>query len=207
MGLFNLFKSKEAATNKNEFSQADNLGTLFVEKGQANAYWLARTVGQKFEPFLLYEFETINDAINGIKGNDFIHTCADGSLICTEAFVYGIYENEKGKSEAFIAGWDMTIAQWEQAKESLDNNGGKLIKEQEPGDVVKKETAKVDLSSVIHQSTDQNGPNTYEIYSGPDAETAKEFLKTKPVAESLYYVVVETPEGNYGRDKDGIYKE
>lgn len=207
MGLFNLFTSKKETKQKNEFSASDNVGTLFSDKSQADAYWVARTAGQKFEPFLLYEFGIMNDAINGIKGNDFIHTCADGSLICTEAFVFGIYENEKGKFEAFIAGWDITLAQWKQAKNSLDNNGGELVKEQKPGKEVKKETEKADISSVVHQSTDQSGPNTYEVYSGPDAETAKEFLKTKNVMQPLYYVVVETPEGNYGRDKDGIYKE
>ncbi len=48
---------------------------------------------------------------------------------------------------------------------------------------------------------------TYEIYRAPDAESAKDFLQGKPTPKPLYYLVVETPHGNYGRDKDGIYKE
>jgi len=202
-----LFHSKSKAEGISKFSQADNVGTLFTSEGQANAYWVARTAGQKFEPFLLYEFDTINDAINGITGNDFIHTCKDVALICTEAFVFGIYDNERDKYEVIIAGWDMTKGQWKQARKSLEKNGGKLLKEQEPGNEKSKEIVKTEISKVTYQSTDKNGPNTYEVYSGPDAETAKEFLKSKPVTESLYYVIVETPEGNYGRDKDGIYKE
>jgi DNA topoisomerase VI subunit B len=48
---------------------------------------------------------------------------------------------------------------------------------------------------------------TYEVYRAPNAATAQDFLKRKAVTQPRYYIVVETPEGNYGRDTDGIYKE
>jgi len=48
---------------------------------------------------------------------------------------------------------------------------------------------------------------TYETYKGPDAATTKDFLSKKPVNKHHYYIVVETTEGNYGRDIDGIYRE
>lgn len=47
----------------------------------------------------------------------------------------------------------------------------------------------------------------YQIYRGPDAATAKAFLQQNPVTRQYYYIVVETPEGNYARDIYGIYKE
>jgi phage FluMu protein Com len=52
-----------------------------------------------------------------------------------------------------------------------------------------------------------SGPNTYETYRAPDAETAKAFLETREVTEDQYYVVAETPEGNWGVDKLGLYLE
>jgi hypothetical protein len=47
----------------------------------------------------------------------------------------------------------------------------------------------------------------YRIHKGPDAESAKAFLKQNPVNRDSYFLVVETPEGNYCRDSQGIYQE
>lgn len=47
----------------------------------------------------------------------------------------------------------------------------------------------------------------YRIHKCPDAASAKAFLKKNPVDRKFYHIVVETPEGNYCRDIQGIYKE
>ena len=47
----------------------------------------------------------------------------------------------------------------------------------------------------------------YRIFRAPDAMMAKQFLKDRPVSEPFLYIVVETPQGNYARDIQGIYKE
>lgn len=52
-----------------------------------------------------------------------------------------------------------------------------------------------------------NGDSTYETYMGTDAESARTFLMTKRVDEKQYYIVVETPEGNWGMDVEGLYLE
>lgn len=48
---------------------------------------------------------------------------------------------------------------------------------------------------------------TYRIYQGPDAHSAKAFLKRNAVRKRFLYIVVQTPEGNYGRDIQGICRE
>ena len=53
----------------------------------------------------------------------------------------------------------------------------------------------------------QEGLFTYECYKGNNKADAMAFLKDKIVSECLYYIIVETPEGNFGRDKGGIYEE
>ncbi|WP_446685426.1 hypothetical protein [Kibdelosporangium aridum] len=47
----------------------------------------------------------------------------------------------------------------------------------------------------------------YETYRAADAEMAKAFLLTKQVDRELYYIVVETPDGNWGTDIHGLYLE
>lgn len=41
----------------------------------------------------------------------------------------------------------------------------------------------------------------------PDAASARAFLQEYPVTQQLYYLVVETPQGNICRDIQGIYTE
>jgi hypothetical protein len=51
------------------------------------------------------------------------------------------------------------------------------------------------------------GTCTYEVWRAPSAQAAKEYLNTRVITQRLYYLVVETPEGNWGKDVDGVYKE
>ncbi len=51
------------------------------------------------------------------------------------------------------------------------------------------------------------GEATYEIFKGRDAESAKAFLLTKRIDKKLYYIIVETPEGNWGMDVEGLFLE
>lgn len=47
----------------------------------------------------------------------------------------------------------------------------------------------------------------YEVYRAKTAQQAREFLQGKTVSERNTYIVVETPEGNWGKDIGGMYKE
>ena len=48
---------------------------------------------------------------------------------------------------------------------------------------------------------------TYEYYRADSAEEARYFLEQTEVTKPLYYVMVETPAGKWGRDKDGLFLE
>ena len=54
---------------------------------------------------------------------------------------------------------------------------------------------------------ERKGTATYEVYRGTDVESAKAFLMPRKVDKPQYYVVVETPEGNWGMDVKGLYLE
>jgi hypothetical protein len=49
------------------------------------------------------------------------------------------------------------------------------------------------------------GQYTYEYYGATSADEARLFLSSREVTQPLYYVHVETPEGVWGKDKDGLY--
>ncbi|MGI5818125.1 MAG: YecA family protein [Armatimonadota bacterium] len=48
---------------------------------------------------------------------------------------------------------------------------------------------------------------TYQVYTGSTKQEAIEFLEGQEVNEPSFYIVVETPEGNWGKDIAGIYDE
>ena len=62
-------------------------------------------------------------------------------------------------------------------------------------------------SSVRFKEKFMKGNFTYEIYQGNSKADAQAFLGDKIVSQKNYYIVVETPEGNFGRDKLGMYQE
>ena len=53
----------------------------------------------------------------------------------------------------------------------------------------------------------QEGPFTYECYLAKNKADAMAFFFFNTVGKSLYYIVVDTREGNFGRDINGIYEE
>lgn len=97
-------------------------------------------------------------------------------------------------------------------EESPDENARKAIQELIDKDVVIEERVKpVDTSSVEYVSKDYKDTGTgqmftYEVYRAKSKQQALAFLKTKEVHKKLYYIEVETPEGIFGRDIDGMYE-
>jgi hypothetical protein len=49
------------------------------------------------------------------------------------------------------------------------------------------------------------GNYTYEYYAASSAEEARLFLSFCEVTQPLYYIQIETPEGVWGMDKDGLF--
>jgi hypothetical protein len=47
----------------------------------------------------------------------------------------------------------------------------------------------------------------YEVYVGSSKMDALKFLEDKEATQDNYFIVVETPDGNWGKDRMGIYKE
>jgi len=198
------------------FNEKDNMGTRQNTLNLASCYWIARNVNQKFEPYVLYTFENENDARDSLLDLDCIHVANDtGNLICTETLIFGHYGTDDGKYEAIICGEDLTHELWEEAKESFVRHNGKRKNDQEPQKraqpqaKVIEEKADTDKVIFVREDRQQSMGHTmiYRIHKGPDAASAKAFLKRNPVTQQFYYIVVETPEGNYCRDIQGIYKE
>lgn len=158
-------------------------------------------------------------------------------VISTEVLIFGYYRTEQGTYEALVCGDDLTHALWEQAHESFARHGGRKKNDLEPevsAQAVQPATTAREAGAPAGQqarpATTAPGPTVgdaskvrfvredrkpsamgktwiYRIHRAPDAASAKAFLEEHPVTDALLYLLVETPEGTYGRDVGGMYKE
>src|SRR5262245_3322883 len=70
--------------------------------------------------------------------------------------------------------------------------------------VVRAEAAELEPGYRSHRQ----GYCQYVVFRGRDPEKAKQYLlDLAPVTEELFYYVVETPDGNWGKDIEGLYLE
>jgi hypothetical protein len=86
---------------------------------------------------------------------------------------------------------------------------GQLIRQYKlTGDLIIKGFSLKTMKKVTFLKKDvaENG-SIYEIYEADSPENARTFLKTKKVEKQYYYIIVETPEGNWGVDKEGMFLE
>lgn len=189
---------------------------------KANAYWLGeRLAKEEKDPFTLYMFTSSKDAEEALLELPYIHKASDtGRLICDDVLIYGFYEVAANNYEAIICGKDLTLEQFEQAEDSFKKHGGKLrnnlkpeesvesTESEEPTESVKEEveTPEESSSSVKFRETLTKNQYTYECYDADTKRDAIEFLKGKTVDKRLYYICVYTPEGDFGRDIDGMYQ-
>ena len=198
------------------YYERDNVGTRQDTVSQANAYWL----GERFKmpvkpPFTLFTMPSKRAAEEVLLSLPFMHRAKDsGKIICDRIMTYGVYEttlNGKptGEYEVLITGFEFTLDEYNKAEEGFTKRGGKCKSHEAPDASVTVDTRKGDASKVRYKETvrGNDGVSTYEVYSAPDKASATAFLKTKPVTRKLYYIVVDTPEGSFGRDINGFYQE
>ncbi len=203
-----LFKKTNNLSSK-EVRISDNKGTCYRDEQHAQTTW-SLTHMLSYTPVVIYRFTTLDAARLAILGLSYILEVADTKeLITSEPIEFGCYRNAQGQGEVIICGQALTREQWQEAKEKLAASGGTVYKEQEPRETIKKPApeASTETNTCKFVRKEQNGMNTYEIYKGASRTAATEFLQAHPVNKPLHYIVVETPEGNFGRDKDGIYQE
>ncbi len=194
------------------YHESDNMGTRHDTEEQATMWWAAN-LGKDKGPFIVGTFPTREAARSALLEMSCMHEVGDaGAIISTETLVYGFYQQADGVWEVEVVGRDLSHELWRETREAFLKHGGTIKNEEVPeaGEQGESKVAAVDGGVAFvreERKVSSFGTMTYRIYSAPGAETAKQFLKENPVTRPLHYLVVETPEGNYGRDQDGIYAE
>ena len=196
--------------NRNQYYERDNRGTRQNSEEEALLYWLNERPGMKERPpFILYKFKSLMDAEKALLTLPFIHKAVDtGRLICDRIMAFGCYSSSSGFYEALIAGSDLTLKEFQTIEFVFQMNGGILKNHLEPSaSTNSRNNSSGNKMSVRFKEKYSKGNFTYEIYQANSRADAQAFLGDRVVTQKFYYVVVETPEGNFGRDNMGMYQE
>ena len=165
-------------------------------------------------PFVQYTFDTAEAANNALLKLPYIHRATDsGLLVCSELLSFGVYRDENtsdreyGKYNAIIAGKGFTKAMYDQMCLICTEAGATKYGGIEPKIEDKTKTeATGNSQKVIFTEKIIRGNKTYFCYNAPSKADALAFLDTQKVTQPLHYVAVYTPEGKFGKDKDGGYE-
>lgn len=199
---------------KRVYTELDNRGTMHKNVGQATSYWIMRRPTMKSKPpFLLYIFKDKDSARRALQELSYIHSASDsGELICDYLMEYGYYELMNDGDdivcyEALVCGHDLTAGRFAEAKASFEKNGGIIKNEQIPDPNYTVPDGPVDVKAItFKEDFVDNGKYKYHVFFAPNRASAIEFLRQNRVEEEYVYIMVETPDGAYGRDIDGMYE-
>jgi len=217
MGLLSKIRHKTASGDQVRIAttlrERDDRGTRHDSIEKASAYWMTRISMPKKDPFVMHTFDQKEDARSALLELKCIEVAEDtNNLICTEILIYGYWRTDEGTYEAVICGDELSYELWEQARESFARHGGRLKNELEPEDRAAKPAVGGGSASMVKfvredRQEKMGATFIYRIHKAPDGASAQGFLAENPVTQRLLYLIVETPQGNYCRDIDGIYKE
>lgn len=201
-------KSDSVEKSQKTYFEKDNVGTRQDTVEKANGYWWGTRLQMDVKPpFSLYVFNSPVDAENALLELPFIHKAEDtNNLICDKVLEFGYYKADD-EYEAIIAGFDLSLDEFNKVEDAFKSHNGKLKNNLEPSDDVKSaKSVEGNKDNVKFREKFSKNQYTYECYDGKTKADAMEFLKDKEVTEGLYYVCVYTPEGDFGRDINGIYE-
>jgi hypothetical protein len=221
---------KEDRKQERVYYERDNRGMRVETIDQSINYWLGeRMQNTRKDPFVYYVFSNESDARKAMLELPFIHTAQDsGKLICDDVFRFGYFAVTSngaftGDYDAFVAGADFTHDMWEKTHAAFAKHNGKKRSDLEPvitpavteqalseqASNARSETASVSppVSPVTYIGEKIDKECTWVEYRGANKAAAMDFLAAHPVNKPYYYIVVETPEGVFGRDIDGFYQE
>jgi HEAT repeat protein/nitrate reductase NapE component len=226
----------EAAMPSHGPSERDNAGTRYETQESVNNFWLPYVFSRPKFPFIFYCMREKKDAMDAMLSLPPIKIASDsGKLISTEVLQFGVYpivaDGEVGSWGFFLAGEQISLALYDAAIASCRKYHGTKPRVSDPpkgSPPVTSRPAKSTSASVSFEweekvdMLEQMKARGIEIvggeppsariatkhhYKAPNKQAALAFLKATPVDKPFYYLVVHTPDGVFGRDKDGIFEQ
>ncbi len=132
-------------------------------------------------------------------------------LSCRLPLEYGLVHDENGTLLGFIAGPAFEYPLWREARDLLHRSrDAEMLSAKPPSSDVRLPRAGpvADAVSELGQfEGDEHDPSCYWLFQANTSEAAKAFLRQVRVNTNGWHVIVQTPQGHWGRDARGLYQE
>jgi hypothetical protein len=205
---FWIWKSKQGAA-----SQAQK---FFKGRGKLQKdFWsMAEEDPDNFK-YVAYRFPTIEEARKALVQLSYITEATGGELKCLKDILFGFYPHQE-KFVSFVGGPALHYALWREASAIFPELPGAEYFRVSPAPDVHLEIPDIEallrdenlqVSHVENREGEGDDYSQYYVYRAPNKLNAIEFLKRVNVQEPGVHVLVETPEGTWGKDENGIYQE
>lgn len=201
-------------TGDKVYLERDNRAVRIQRLDQALEFWNDYEHARPGWPYLRYAFDTRLQALEALESVSCIHPARDtGFLICTEPLVFGCYCMPDGSYEVLLAGEQMTPRTWSEAAEKFQAHHGRYRSQQRPGGSEKSARPASASQSVVfvkdYYQMDLSRTRYYRCYEAAGKEAARAFLwrRENTINHPDHAIVVETPDGTFYRDIDGIHEE
>ena len=197
--------------------EQDRFKKFFEGKGQIQKdFWDRANADPENFKYVAYMFPSVKEATAALMKLTYITANQNGDLRCSkENLLFGVYPHQGG-AVAFIGGEDFHYAPWREATAVLPElEGAKYFK------VSTEPSVMLDVPDIDKMASEQNikveslgiedireqdgGFTRCYKYSAESKEMAMRFLENFQVNEEGIVVQVETPEGIFGKDENGIY--
>ena len=197
--------------------ERDNRGTRYDSEETVHDWWGKYTLNPPNFPYIFYRMPSKQDAVNAMLSLPPFKLATDtGKIISTEVLQFGVYDESEiyGKPAwgFFMAGQQITLPLFNSAIASCQKYNGTNPRLSSPP----QETT----DNAMHSSEDEGDAVEFDFkqelmndlaikmyYKARTKEGALEFLAKTEINKELYYIVVSTPHGVFGKDINGIYEQ
>ncbi len=197
--------------------EQDRFKKFFEGKGKVQKdFWDKANADPENFKYVAYMFPSLKEATAALQRLTYITVNPNGDLRCTkENLQFGVYPHQDG-AVAFIGGTDFHYAPWREATAVLPElEGARYFK------VSTEPSVMLDVPDIDRMASEQNikieslgiedvrepggGFTRCYKYRAESKDMAMLFLENFQVNEEGIVVQVETPEGIFGKDENGIY--
>ncbi|NOY81449.1 MAG: hypothetical protein GXP31_10650 [Kiritimatiellaeota bacterium] len=191
-------------------------GTFYTSREDAEErFWAEVEADADRFKHAAFLFPTEEDARAALSALSYIMIGSKpGQFCCGPAVHFGVYPEER-RYVAFVGGPALSRSMWREAVDKWSEAEGAVeFRVSTPPDrqavVPDPETLSGKAAEVVVAEEREGEAGDYSHYytfHAPDRESAMAFLKKVVVPAPGEYVIVETPEGHWGKDHRGTYRE
>jgi hypothetical protein len=190
---------------------------FFEGKGKLQKeFWARVDADPENFKYVAYMFPNMGEANNALSKLSYILTDRDGNLSCRKKIHFGVYPHQNA-AVCFVGGEKLNYALWREASAVLPElPGAQYFKVSTEPDVMlelpdidalnKEGDLHVKSLGVEDISNESGEFSRCFKYSTDNKESALTFLEKTEVREEGIVIHVETPEGMFGKDINGIFE-